>query len=61
VPSPDNDVYPEVHRALWLELQAKVAHSLQVKTDAQYVANALMEWPEGQDLLRRIVEHLNDR
>lgn len=54
-----SDEYREEHRALWVELREKVAKSLQIKEDAQYVANALLEWPEGQDLLRRIVAHLD--
>lgn len=47
------------HVALWHELRDKIARSLSDQHDAQYVANALLDWPEGNDLLRRIVAHLD--
>jgi hypothetical protein len=45
--------------ALWTELRNKVAKSLKDPQDAQYVANALFAWPEGHDLLRRLVAYLD--
>lgn len=54
-----NADYGAEHVALWNELREKIAHSLRYPEDAKFVANALFEWPEGNDLLRRIVAHLD--
>jgi hypothetical protein len=54
-----------LHNELWNELRARIAKSIDGAADpldaAGYAANALMEWPEGLDLLRRILEEASTR
>lgn len=50
------------HRELRSALKARVQRSVGAGAahTAEYVVNALMEWPDGQDLVRRIARHLDD-
>lgn len=51
--------YGMEHANLWNELRDAIALSISPPEQARYAANRLMAWPEGQDLLRRIVAHLD--
>lgn len=57
--SEQNADYAAAHDELWRELRDTIAASIKNPDQAQYAANRLLEYPAGQDLIKRLAAHID--